>query len=190
LPKISHYENTSGMFTAMIECGEPRYSYKWERSTNGLNWATVGTGYTYNYYQPPGMNGNFSFTIRLTVTDDGNTIVTSHQTIMAVDPYNSDFQCAPVDGGDPTLLKSFTVYPNPTSTSQRLSLVFDENSKKKPIQINLIDQNGRALQTKELKQATSYEEQFTLGQTFSSGLFYMQVYFDDGSSESQTILIK
>jgi hypothetical protein len=118
-----------------------------------------------------------------------NTTAISYQTITAVDPVTSDFLCAPGDD-DPTLLKSFTVYPNPTSTNQTLDLVFQKELKKNPIQINLLDQYGRTVQSEILKQDTSDKKQFDIYQLFSEGMFYIQVYFDDGSIESQTILIK
>ncbi|MBI6118786.1 M12 family metallo-peptidase [Salegentibacter maritimus] len=182
-------ENTSATFEAEVNCGQPSYTYLWETSQNGINWDVVGTSFSYTYNAPYQMNGNFNFTLRLTVTDAANTITVSQRTITAVDP-PPGFACAPYRINAPETVDTFIVYPNPAKGYEEITVEFDKKLKNNAVQVNIIDFQGRTLYRHKINELrTSNKEHIKLDFGLSSGLFFIQVNFADGSSEAKTVQI-
>ena len=114
------------------------------------------------------------------------------RTITAVEPNGPGLACDPGPGGGDPILNSFKLYPNPSLSTSDLTIEFDINLAKNPEQINIVDQYGRTIYMKSTEETQKHlnEKTMRLKTDLSTGLYYIQVVFTDGSTESKTLQIK
>jgi hypothetical protein len=88
--------------------------------------------------------------------------------------------------GNPTVIinteevlsnESITLFPNPTSSEVNLQLHFDQTMSN--VTINLIDLNGRMLQSRQLKQVQNQQERFDVSQ-LPAGAYFFHIVTDQG----------
>jgi hypothetical protein len=99
--------------TAIPKCGEPPYTYLWQKSTNGINWTNVSVTNTAHIAlpQPTGFMSNIFIQYRLILTDALNVSIVKNKT------YNMN--CVSIGSGkgfvETNIVEDIKIIPNPNN---------------------------------------------------------------------------
>lgn len=163
-------------YEAISRCGNPPYTYKWQESTDGINYSGNGTGEFHNvglYH-----NGNHLFYLKLKITSSDGQVAENWMQIWVDDQPGDNYRAG--EKGDGSFkYDNDVLYPNPVS--DHVKFVFEATGKTR-LKVGLTDLNGRKGMPETFFQCSEGRNDIDLdlsGQSLAPGIYLLTL--DDGA---------
>ncbi len=173
-------------FSAIVTCGQIPYTFLWQKSVNGINWFTVGSGQYYTHYQPSSPNSYGFLHLRLTVTDATGESLSQHRTIYLTSTGPGGLDCGGFERTAPQI--EANIYPNPINSNSTLNLALDKEYSQ--LSVILIDHFGNTVFKKEFANPKEVLSITTEQMPLQTGIYYLKIISDEAETASVLNIIK